>query len=116
MVVLAGVNLRPHLRGNAGVGRRFADTARLVDRPTERLLAVKVFAFCQHVGCNHAMRVIGRCNEHGIDITSHVEDPKSASSYVGPALEILSGLLTDTAREMLAEAFVEHPQGKETND
>ncbi len=52
----------------------------------------------------------------GIDITSHVEDPKSATSYVGPALEILSGLLTDTAREMLAEAFVEHPQGKETND
>lgn len=78
--------------------------------PEERAAILTVWSLGALVLHEHLERLIG------IDITGRVDDPKAATAYVGPALEILSGLLTDTAREMLAEAFVAPPEGKETND
>ena len=75
--------------------------------PEERSAILTVWSLGALVLHEHLERLIG------IDITGPVDDPKSATAYVGPALEILSGLLTDTAREMLEEAFVSPPEGKE---
>ena len=40
------------------------------------------------------------------DITKPLDDPRAASSYVAPVLEILSGFLTETTVELMSEAFV----------
>jgi len=47
----------------------------------------------------------------GVDITKPLDNPKAASSYIAPALEILRGVLTEATVNMMSESF--HQREKE---
>jgi len=74
--------------------------------PDERAAILTVWSLGALVLHEHLERLIG------IDITGRLDEPTAATSYVGPALELLSGLLTDSAREMLEKAFAKPSEGE----
>lgn len=78
--------------------------------PEERAAILTVWSLGALVLHEHLERLIG------VDITGRIDDTESATAYVGPALELLSGLLTDSARQKLTEAFVDPPEDKESHD
>ncbi len=73
--------------------------------PRQRAAILTIWALGGLVLHEHLERLVG------IDITSDFSDnPKAASNYLGPALEIAAGYITETTKELMAEAFVEAPR------
>jgi len=68
--------------------------------PNERAAILTMWSLGALVLHEHLARLIG------VDITEPLDDPQSASSYVAPVLEILSGFLTETTVQMMSESFV----------
>ena len=75
--------------------------------PLERAAILTIWSLGALVLHEHLERLIG------IDITEPLDDPKAASSYVGPILEIFSGFLTESTTRMMSEAFVDASTEKE---
>jgi AcrR family transcriptional regulator len=75
--------------------------------PRERAAILTVWSLGALVLHDHLARLIG------VDITEPLDDPKAASSYVAPVLEIFSGFLSQTTVQMMSEAFVEASTEKE---
>src|SRR5262249_45890377 len=73
-VIVAGVDLRPHLRRELGFGSGFADDARLPDVMRERLLAVDVLAQLQRRHGGERMRVLGRADDYRVELLCVVVD------------------------------------------
>lgn len=78
--------------------------------PEERAAILTVWSLGALVLHEHLERLVG------IDITGPLNEPTAATSYFGPGLEILSGLFTDSAREMLERAFVNSSEGTTSNE
>ena len=68
--------------------------------PRERAAILTMWQLGALVMHEHLARLIG------VDITEPLDDPKAASSYLGPALEIFGGFITETTAELLGGAFV----------
>jgi AcrR family transcriptional regulator len=68
--------------------------------PRERAAILTMWSLGVLVLHDHLARLIG------VDITEPLDNPRGASSYVAPVLEILSGFLTETTVELMSEAFV----------
>ena len=50
----------------------------------------------------------------GVDITADIaNDPKAATSYMGPALELAGGFITETTKKLMADAFVAEPASED---
>ncbi len=84
----------------AGVGSGMIKPSRY---PRERVAIMTMWSLGTLVLHEHLERLIG------VDITADLSaDPKAASAYIGPVLEIYGqGLLTDTTVQMMSEAFVD---------
>jgi len=79
--------------------------------PKQRAAILTIWALGALVLHEHLERLIG------IDITRNLsDDPKAAGNYVGPALELAGGFITDTTRKMMASAFVDAPDEHEEED
>jgi hypothetical protein len=68
--------------------------------PRERAAILTMWSLGALVLHDHLARLIG------VDITEPLDNPKAASAYVGPALEILSGFVTETTVGLMSETFV----------
>ena len=67
--------------------------------PRERAAIMTMWSLGALVLHEHLERLIG------YDLTDPAFNPKAAASYMAPALEILSGLFTETTVERMKEAF-----------
>ncbi len=67
--------------------------------PRERAAIMTMWSLGALVLHEHLERLIG------FDLTDPISNPKAAASYMAPALEILSGLFTETTVERMKEAF-----------
>ena len=67
-VVVAGVDLRAHLRGDLRLGRRLADDAGLPDVVRQRLLAVDVLAELQGRQRGEGVRVLAGADDDGVEL------------------------------------------------
>lgn len=76
------------------------------DHPNERATILTLWMLGALVLHEHLERLIG------FDITGDLtEDPEqSGSAYFGPVAEILGGFFTDTAKELIGEAFPDAPE------
>lgn len=76
--------------------------------PKERAAILTMWTLGGLVLHEHLERLIG------IDITDDFsKDPKAAAAYIGPAMEIASGFITEATVEMMSKAFVDaEPQEK----
>jgi hypothetical protein len=61
------VDLRSHLRGDAGFAGRFADDAGLPDAVRQRLLAIDVLAELQRGERGEGVRVLGGADDDGVE-------------------------------------------------
>lgn len=69
--------------------------------PRERAAILTIWALGGLVLHEHIERLVG------VDITADLsDDPKAATSYMAPALEIAGGFITETTKELMAQAFV----------
>jgi AcrR family transcriptional regulator len=69
--------------------------------PRQRAAILMMWSLGGLVLHEHLERLIG------IDITADFsDDPKAATAYMGPALEIAGGFITETTQRMMAQAFV----------
>ena len=69
--------------------------------PQERAAILSIWALGAFVLHEHLERLIG------VDITADLSaDPKAAAAYIGPALEIAAGYITQTTKELMTNAFV----------
>jgi len=73
-IVVAGVDLRAHLRDDAGLRGGLADDARLLDVVGERLLAVDVLLQLERGQRGKGVRVLGGADEHGVELAGMIED------------------------------------------
>lgn len=75
------------------------------DHPMERAAILTIWVLGGVVLHEHLERLIG------VDITSDFSaDPKAASAYMAPVLEILGkGVLTESIVELMSSAFVQDP-------
>ncbi len=73
-VVVAGVDLRAHLRRDAGGRGGFADDARLLHVVGERLLAVDVLPQLQRGQRGEGVGVLGGADHHGVELAGMVEE------------------------------------------
>lgn len=80
------------------------------NHPRERAAILTVWSMGALVLHEHLERLIG------IDIAEPITDPTAAAPYVGPALEIYSGLFTEKALEMFGAAFGTDEDAKEHHD
>jgi len=73
--------------------------------PRERAAILTIWALGGLVLHEHLARLVG------VDITQDFsDDPRAASRYLAPALEIAGGYITETTKEMMAAAFIEPQQ------
>lgn len=71
------------------------------EQPRERATLLTLWLLGGVVLHEHMERLLG------VDITADFsQDPKSAAAYIAPALDLFGGLITDTAKQMMTEAFV----------
>ncbi len=77
-VIVGGVDLRAHLRGDLGLGGELRDGAGLVDGVRERLLAVHVLLHPQGQGRGRRVGVVGRADDHGVDVAASMSLRKSS--------------------------------------
>lgn len=76
------------------------------DFPRERATILTLWSLGGIVLHQHLERLLG------VDITGdYSQDPKAATAYIAPVLEILSGFITDTTKKLMNEAFVESTEG-----
>jgi AcrR family transcriptional regulator len=75
--------------------------------PHERAAIMTMWSLGALVLHEHLTRLIG------VDITEPIDNPKAASSYVAPILEILSGFITETTSQLMSQAFAEGMARKE---
>ena len=75
--------------------------------PHERAAIMTMWSLGALVLHEHLARLIG------VDITEPIDNPKAASSYVAPILEILSGFITETTSQLMSQAFAEGMAKKE---
>ncbi len=81
------------------------------DYPHERAAILTIWALGGLVLHEHLARLIG------VDITQDFSgDPKAMSRYIAPALEIAGGYITETTKELMAQAFVETAPPQETEE
>jgi len=79
--------------------------------PRERAAILTIWALGGLVLHEHLARLVG------VDITQDLsDDPKAASRYLAPALEIATGYITETTKEMMTQAFVDAAPGEEKED
>jgi AcrR family transcriptional regulator len=80
------------------------------DYPMERAALLAMWRLGALVLHEHLERLTG------VDLTSDFSaDPESMRAYFGPALELLSGIITDTTKEQVSEAlFASSLEKKET--
>jgi AcrR family transcriptional regulator len=79
--------------------------------PNERAAILTIWSLGALVLHEHLERLIG------VDITRDLsDDPKAAGNYVGAAVELATGFITDATREMMASAFVDAPEQTEKED
>ncbi len=72
--------------------------------PRERAAILTIWALGGLVLHEHLARLVG------VDITEDFSaDPKAISRYMAPALEIAGGYITETTKEIMAQAFVAAP-------
>ena len=72
-IVVAGVDLRAHLRDGLLLGRQVAHLAHFVHRMGQRLLAVHVQPAPQRPHDRNRVRVVGRGDDHGVEVLFLVE-------------------------------------------
>ncbi len=68
------MDLRAHLRDDAGLRGGLANDARLLHVVGERLLAVDVLLQLERGQRGEGVRVLGGADEHGVELTGMVED------------------------------------------
>lgn len=68
--------------------------------PRERAAILTIWSLGALVLHDHLARLIG------VDITEPLDHPKAGTAYMGPALELLSGVFTETTIKLMSEAFV----------
>jgi AcrR family transcriptional regulator len=92
-----------------GVGSGMIEPTRY---PKERAAILTMWSLGALVLHEHLERQIG------VDITADFrDDPKAATAYMAPALEIAGGFITDTTVQLMSDAFVateQENQEKET--
>ena len=72
-VIVARMNLRPHLRGDLGLACRFEDDTGLPDIMRERFLAIDVLAQLQGWQHGEGVRVLARADHYGVKVLLLVE-------------------------------------------
>jgi AcrR family transcriptional regulator len=77
--------------------------------PRERAAILAIWSLGALVLHEHLERLTG------VDITTQLtSDPKAASNYVAPALELAGGFITEATRDMMASAFVDASEQQES--
>ena len=66
------MDLRPHLRGDTGLGRGLADDPRFRDVVAQRLLAVDVLLELQRRQRREGVRVLGGADDDGVELAGVV--------------------------------------------
>jgi len=79
--------------------------------PHERAAILTIWALGGLVLHEHLARLVG------VDITQdYSSDPKALSRYVGPAIEIAAGYITETTKELMTQAFTDAAQGEKKEE
>ena len=99
-VVVAGVDLRAHLRGDAGLPGGLADEPRLLHVVRERLLAVDVLLQLQGGQRGERVRVLGGADNDGVELRGVVEETAEVDLLARPGIlrgRLVEGVLVDVA-------------------
>ncbi len=86
-IIVARVDLRAHLRGDAGLARGLGDDARLMHIAGQRFLAIDVLAHLQRGQGREGVGVLRRADDHGVQILGLVVELPEI--LVGPRVRIL---------------------------
>jgi hypothetical protein len=77
--------------------------------PRERAAILTIWSLGAFVLHEHLERLVG------VDITADFsKNPTAARSYVGPAIELAAGFITDTTREIMESALVDTSEQRES--
>ena len=111
-VIVRGMNLRAHLRGDFGLDRRFGDEARFPDGVGERLFAVNVLARPKRRHGRESVRVLCRADHDGVEALVIVVKLAEVDVFLGSAMflrRLAKALLVDVAQS--DNVFAGHVRG-----